>query len=219
MKELGVESLEIKKVTREKGLIITARIISMIFTPFYLPLVGIVLLFTLSYMRMLPINFKLLVLTIVYLLTIFVPTFLIHLYRRLRGWNLFQLGTKKRRVIPYLISIVCYMACIRILESNQVFHFIVVIVLAALLIQTASLLVNVWWKISTHTAAIGGVIGALMALAELFRFNPVWWLCLALLLSGVLGAARIILRQHTLGQVVAGFFIGLLCAFFTILYL
>lgn len=206
-------------MTSQKGLIITARIISMIFTPFYLPLVGIALLFTLSYMSMLPLQYKLLVVTMVYVFTILGPTFLIYLYRRFRGWTTLQVGHKRRRLVPYLISMLCYLGCIWLMEAWHIYHFIVIIVVAALLIQAVSLIVNIWWKISTHTAAIGGVIGALMAFAELFRFNPVWWLCLALLLSGIMGTARIILRQHTLGQVVAGFFIGAVCAFYAILYL
>lgn len=206
-------------MTHEKGLIITARIISLVFTPFYLPLVGIALLFTLSYMNMLPTRFKLFVAAIVYLLTILVPTLLIHLYRRARGWSLLQLGHKRRHVVPYLISMLCYMACIWIMVASNVFHFIVVIVIAALIIQTVALLVSIWWKISIHTAAIGGVAGALTAFAEMFHFNPVWWLCLVLLFSGVLGTARIILRQHTTPQVVAGFMVGAASAFFTILYI
>jgi membrane-associated phospholipid phosphatase len=191
----------------------------MIFTPFYLPLVGIALLFTLSYMSMLPFQYKLFVVAIVYLLTILIPTFLIHLYRRYRKWSLLQIGHKRRRLVPYLISMVCYLSCIWLMKSWHIYHFIVIIVVAALLIQAVSLIVNIWWKVSTHTAAIGGVTGALMAFAELFRFNPVWWLCLALLISGILGTSRIILRQHTPGQVVAGFIIGTACAFVTILYL
>lgn len=200
-------------------LIIAARIISMIFTPFYLPLVGIAFLFTFSYMSMLPLSYKMLVAIIVYLLTILAPTILISLYRRHRGWTLLQLGHRRRRLGAYAISILCYLACIWLMFRLHIYHFIVIIVIAALIIQSLSVIVNIWWKISMHTAAIGGVAGALMAFAELFRFNPVWWLCAIILLSGVLGTARIILRQHTMGQVVVGFFIGAVCAFFTILYL
>ncbi len=38
-------------------------------------------------------------------------------------------------------------------------HFMSRILMAALLIQVICALINVWWKISTHTAAIGGVAG------------------------------------------------------------
>lgn len=89
--------------------------------------------------------------------------------------------------------------------------------MAALVIQILCAIINVWWKISTHTAAIGGVTGALLAFSFLFAFNPVWWLCLTILVAGLLGSSRIILRQHTLPQVLTGYAIGLLAGFFIIL--
>ena len=66
-------------------------------------------------------------------------------------------------------------------------------------------------------AAIGGVAGGLLSFSLIFNFNPVWWLCLVILLGGMVGTSRMILRQHTLPQVVVGFFVGLLCSAVTIL--
>ena len=74
-----------------------------------------------------------------------------------------------------------------------------------------------WWKISTHTAAIGGIAGALVAFSGKFSYNPVWWLCLVILVAGLVGTARMILRQHTLAQVVAGFAVGFVSAFYLIM--
>ena len=62
-----------------KKIIIAARVMSAIFTPFYLPIVGLVALFVFSYLGLLPWAYKLLVLGMVYLFTILVPTLLIHL--------------------------------------------------------------------------------------------------------------------------------------------
>jgi membrane-associated phospholipid phosphatase len=90
---------------------------------------------------------------------------------------------------------------------------------AALFIQVVCALINVWWKISTHTAAVGGVAGALFVFGEFFGFNPVWWLCLVFILAGVLGTSRMILRQHTLSQVVSGFFVGVICSILGLVYL
>ena len=67
---------------KEKNIILAARIMSMIFTPFYLPLVGLVALFMFSYMALLPMGYKLHVLLSVYLFTILVPSILIHIYRQ-----------------------------------------------------------------------------------------------------------------------------------------
>ena len=54
----------------------------MVFTPFYLPLVGLMALFMFSYLGLMPWAYKLQVLTLVYVFTILLPTILIHLYRR-----------------------------------------------------------------------------------------------------------------------------------------
>ena len=91
-----------------------------------------------------------------------------------------------------------------------------IIVVVALAIQMICAFINVWWKISTHTAAIGGVAGALVSYSVAFNFNPLWWLCLVLMMAGAVGSARMILRQHTLSQVVAGFLIGTACAILVI---
>ena len=58
-----------------------------------------------------------------------------------------------------------------------------------------------------------------MAFAEIFNFNPTWWICLILLLAGLVGTSRIILKQHTLSQVVTGYLVGLTCAFIAVLFL
>lgn len=206
-------------MTREKQIIMTARMVSLVFTPFYLPLLGLVVLFFLSYLRQYPLSYKFFVLAVVYFFTVLLPTLLIHLYRRYQGWTLFELGRKERRMVPYIISILSYFVCIYLMEQLHIPHFMGSIVIAALLVQMVCALINVWWKISTHTAAIGGVAGALLVFSELFSFNPVWWLCLIFVVAGVLGSARMLLRQHTLGQVVVGFFVGYFCAVAAIIFL
>ena len=204
---------------REKTIILTARVLSLVFTPFYLPIVGLVALFTLSYLSQMPWPYKLQVLILVYTFTVLLPTVLIHLYRRYQGWTLIQLGNKERRMVPYVISILCYFACVHCMDYLHIPHFMSNIVTAALFIQIVCALINVWWKISAHMAAIGGVAGALFVFAEFFAFNPVWWLCLVFVLAGILGTSRMILRQHTLAQVVAGFFVGIVCSVTGLLFL
>ena len=206
-------------ITKEKNIILAARIVSMLFTPFYLPLVGLMALFVFSYLSQMPWAYKLQVLMLVYVFTILLPTVLIHLYRRYQGWNLIELGIKERRVVPYVISLLCYFFCVYLMDLLHIPHFMGTMVSAALFIQIICALINVWWKISTHMAAIGGVAGALFVFGEFFGFNPVWWLCLVLILAGVLGSSRMILRQHTLPQVVTGFFVGVVCSILGLIYL
>jgi membrane-associated phospholipid phosphatase len=206
-------------MTREKQIIYAARVVSMVFTPFYLPILGLAAMFFLSYLSQYLLSYKFQVLAIVYFFTILLPTLLIHLYRHYHGWSLIELGSRERRIVPYVISILSYFICVYLLEQMHTPYFMRSIVVCALIIQIVCALVNVWWKISTHTAAIGGVAGALFIFSEVFCFNPTWWFCLVLILAGILGSSRMILRQHTLSQVVVGFLVGFFCAIFAILKL
>lgn len=201
---------------KEKNIIFTARIMSMIFTPFYLPIVGLIALFIFSYMSLLPMMYKLVMLAMVYLLTVVAPSLLIHLYQLCQGWTSHELGRKERRLVPYIISIVCYFACFFWMEYRNTPRVISIIVVVALTIQMVCALINIWWKISTHTAAIGGVAGGLVSYSIAFSFNPLWWLCFVLILAGAVGTARMILRQHSLSQVVGGFLVGAACAILVI---
>jgi membrane-associated phospholipid phosphatase len=60
-----------------------------------------------------------------------------------------------------------------------------------------------WWKVSVHTTAISGPLVAL-----LFQFGPLVIPWFALI--PFVGASRVILRRHTVAQVLVGAAIGLL---------
>lgn len=202
---------------KEKEIIFTAKVLSVLFTPFYLPILGLLILFIFSYLSLLPLTYKLFLLLMFYLFTVFLPTALIRFYRRYQGWTLIELGSRERRVIPYVISIFSYLLCYYIMAATHVPHFMGSILIAALVIQVACAIINLFIKISTHTAAIGGVTGALLAFSVIFSFNPVWWLCIVLLLAGMVGTSRMILRQHSLRQVVLGYLAGVACSFVSVL--
>ena len=53
---------------KEKNIILISRVVSMMFTPFYLPLVGLAALFFFSYLNTFPLYYILMVMGIVWLL-------------------------------------------------------------------------------------------------------------------------------------------------------
>lgn len=202
---------------KEKELVFTAKVLSVIFTPFYLPIVALVGLLAFSYLSLLPWMYKIFLLLMFWVFTVFLPTTLINLYHRHRGPVLKRLGAKERRTVPYIISILSYLLCCYIMRATHVPRFMGSILIAALVIQIACAAANIFIKISTHTAAIGGVAGAITAFSLIFSFNPVWWLCIVFMLSGMVGTSRMVLRQHSLHEVVTGFLLGAVCAFVSVL--
>ena len=189
-----------------------ARATSMVFTPFSIPFLSFLVLFLFSYLRIMPIQYKLIVLGIVYCFTILTPTITIFLFRKINGFARQELSERKKRYVPILLTIISYVFCLLMMRKLNIPWYMTGIIFVSLVISIICILVNLKWKLSEHMAGAGAVIGGLVAFSALFSYNPVWWLCLFILVAGVLGTARIILRHHTLGEVMGGFAVGLICS-------
>lgn len=189
----------------------------MVTTPFYLPVLGLIFLFTFSYLSIFPMMYKLLMVLLFYLFSVLLPTYLIHVYSKYEGWTTKQLINRERRMVPYVISILCYFLGFYLLTLMNTPDFISVIFVVAIIIQVLCAAVNRWWKISIHSAGIGGVTGMVVAFSVILSFDPTWWLCMLLLIAGLVGTARMVLRQHSLAQIVCGYLIGLASGFIIVM--
>ena len=196
-----------------------ARIISAVFTPFMVPFVAFFLILFFTYLRIMPLAYKVTVLALVYCFTILMPMLGIYLFQKINGWGIRELGEREKRFIPYGLTILSYMACLITMYRIHIPHYLAGIVLAVLICMVICTFVNLKWKISTHMASSGLMVGGLLSYSFIFQFNPVWWLCFFILLAGCLGSARIIVRQHTLNEVFGGFLVGLFCGVTGILFI
>ena len=204
--------VEEQHIVADRTLIRTARMISAIFTPFSIPFLAFLILFLFSYLRIMPIQYKLIVLGVVYCFTILMPTLTIFLFRKINGFSPEDLGERKRRFMPFLLTITSYVFCLVMMHRLNIPWYMTGIILAALIMMVICIIVNLKWKLSEHMAGVGAIVGGLVSFSALFGYNPVWWLCLFILIAGVLGTARIILQHHTLGEVLVGFAVGLVCS-------
>ena len=201
-----------QELIAEKSLRNVARVISALFTPFTIPFVAFLILFIFSYLRIMPLAYKLTVLGLVYVSTILLPTLGIYLFQRLNKLTPAEMAERKRRYVPFLLTIASYIACFLLMRRLHIPWYMTGIILAALLMMIISVVANCWWKLSEHTTGVGAVVGGLVAFSALFGYNPVWWLCAIILVAGIVGTARIILGHHTVGEVLGGFAVGWLCA-------
>lgn len=194
----------------------TARFLSWTFTPFAIPFLAFLILFLFSYLRIMPLAYKLIVLGVVYSFTILMPTITIFLFRKINGFALDELSERKKRYIPFILTISSYIFCLLMMRRLNIPWYMTGIILAALLMQVICVVVNLRWKLSEHMAGMGGIVGGLLSFSALFGYNPVWWLCVFILVAGVLGSARIVLGHHTLGEVLCGFAVGFACSMFVL---
>lgn len=194
-------------------LLLAARWLSDIFRPEFMPVVGFAALFLFTYLSLLPWAFKLAVLVLILLGTILLPRWTIRFWRQSRGWERHLLRLRRNRYFPYLIYFLFYAFTLHTLSRFHLPHYMSGILVGALIIQGSCALINHWWKISVHCAGAGGVIGALAAYSLIFLFNPLGWLCLCILVAGLVGSSRMLLRQHDLWQVLAGTLVGVVGGF------
>lgn len=200
------------EATEEKRLLQASRVVSAVFTPFSIPFLAFLVIFFCTYLRMMPLGYKLLVLAIVYIFTIFLPTLTIFLFRKMNGFSLRDLVERRRRYVPFLLTITSYAFGLVMMYRMNLPWYMINIIWTALVIMVICVVVNLRWKLSEHMAGAGAVIGGVTVFCSLFNYNPVWLLCFFILVSGLLGSARIILKHHTLGEVLGGFFTGLVCS-------
>ena len=201
-----------------RRLLVGARWLSSIFRPEFFPMLGFVVLFLFTYLSLLPWTLKGLLLLLVLLGTIVLPRLTIRFWRQTQGWERHLLRLRQNRFFPYIIYLLYYAFTLHLLNRFHLPRYMSGILVASLLIQGTCILINTKWKISMHAAGAGGVIGALIAYSLIFFFNPLWWLSISILIAGLVGSSRLLLRQHNLWQVLAGYCVGLIGAFVGIFF-
>lgn len=155
-----------------KYIILSAQIISLIFSPFHMPVMAFFILLLFSYMSFTPLIYKVFVLVMVYVFTILFPRLSIFFYRKINGWTRHHLGRRTNRFVPYFLSIINYGMLLFLMERLHMPRFTLGIIIGALSIQLICAFLNNWIKVSTHAAASAGVIGALIAFSYIFSLTP-----------------------------------------------
>ncbi len=197
-------------MTSNKILLQSARVISFAFHPLMIPTLGFLLLFNSGlYFALIPWGLKKMILLIILLATGVFPALSIGL---LGLSSRFDLNMEKNtdRVLPLILSSIFYYSGYLVLAQWPVFAIYKFLLVAAILVQIALLFISLRWKISAHSAAIGGLLGGFLALAYLFHKNPLLMLVSLILIAGLVGTSRLILEKHTNWQVYSGFLVGFL---------
>jgi hypothetical protein len=89
-------------------------------------------------------------------------------------------------------------------------------IIGAILIVLFAAIISKFWKISLHLLGIGGVVGVFIAL-QLIEGGVMYLLLFFILLSGILGIARIAQKAHNHTQVYVGFLLGVSVELITLL--
>ena len=192
---------------------ILANFISYVFHPLFIPaLVMAFLLYVHPYAFMgFDERMKVLRLLSVIVSTVLLPAFSIFLLWKLQFIRSIFLRTQRERIIPYAIAMVFYFWVWYVFNNLsdsplQAKQFLLGVFLAV----CAAWMANIWFKVSMHGIGVGGMLGFFLLQSLLYPFDGRLYLSIAMVITGMVCTARLIVGGHTRWEVYAGLFIGML---------
>ena len=206
----------VSRITRIRILDEVAKFISTMLSPLLTPTYSTLMALSIS-PKLLDVTgarFKLLL--IVFALTCIFPMITIAVLHNFKIIKDKRLISSKERLIPYITGTFYYAVAVYHAAYTHEPTWLVMFFVGGTMACLISAIVNRWWKISAHMAGMGGLVALLWQInaMELEIISSPWmmlYILLAIFLSGMLGSARLLLKRHTLPQVLAGFLNGLIC--------
>lgn len=195
------------------GSVALARFLSYLLHPLVMPSLCMVILFQINtYLSLIfTAQAKIMIYLIIFFNTFLIPLFVsLFLLRRGKIRSL-HMDTTTERKIPLLATAFCYTFTYYILKKIPLSPVIYVALMGAIIALIIQTLVNLRWKISAHMTGIGGLTGAVFGIAFAQQQNLTLLICTLFVVSGILGAARLMVSDHTPSQIYWGFLNGFLC--------
>lgn len=180
--------------------------LSGIFSPLLVPTYAISLILWVSTLSVLGLGVKLRLILITFFITAVVPCGAIMVLYRAGMVSDAALNNRTQRTIPYLVTMLSYLGAACFFWRASAPGWLTMFLTAGAGACVLNLIVNRWWKISAHAAAMGGLIGLGFKLVWLHQavVNMNVWLTVIVVATGMVMSARVYLGRHTLGQVMAG---------------
>jgi hypothetical protein len=207
---------------KENGVLDTvAKVISVLFHPVFMPLLGFWLMFSaeteirdLTDPRVLQGIYLLLMVLIA---APVLSTLVLYSFRFIRSMDL---QNPKERLSPFLTTFLFYaMAYYMLAKGKAYIHPVVFSAFSgALSCMALGLLITLRYKISMHAMSVAGVAGMLYALTDVVFYRHHEVIAVVMAAIGVVGAARVIRKVHSVDQVFLGALAGFVFQYLFVRY-
>ena len=190
------------------------QLISLVFQPLLIPTYAMVLLMNMDIFKLLPLRWRLIAIVGTFIFTGLLPALPIWLMMKRGEVNDLFISKREERTMPYLFSFMAYVFwALFMWRTLQFPMFIVAMGMGSAVSIFIIVIINLKWKISAHAAGMGGLCGSVFGVCYRTAINPVGFIALILLISGLVAFSRLELKAHTPGQVLAGFVVGFIMVF------
>jgi len=188
---------------------IFAKIISIIFHPLFMPLYGMLIIFTApTLFWYIPLKVKKILLLVITTNNILIPISLMPFFRYRNIISSWIIETRKERIIPLLTVSFFYSITSIIIYRLQVPVFLKAYILSTAILAIAVTIINFWWKISLHSVGAGALSGIVIVLSLNMMAPLTWFLIPVILITGLILSSRLKLNTHNPLEVYLGFLTG-----------
>jgi len=190
-------------------LTLIAKIISVVFHPLFMPIYGILIIFSApTLFGYLPFSIKRLLILIVLINNVLLPLSLLPYLRYRNHISSWSFDDRRERMLPLFIATILYAATSYIIIRYPVPVFIKTLILGVFIISLSLTAINMWWKISIHSAAAGAIAALVLVLSFKMNSQLLWPLSLVIISAGLVLSSRLKLNSHNPSEVWSGFFLG-----------
>ena len=195
---------------------ILSRIISIVFYPLFVPTYGMALFCYGLSLRVPPLPSIYWTVGIIgtFVFTCFIPmSIILYMLYRKQVKDL-DMSDPKERQTPYLYAICGFAAwAVFIAEVMKMPSCMLWTAIGATIVLVIVSLINRKWKISAHSAGIGGMVGGVMSFCLFYSLLPIGLIMASFAVSLLILYARLQANAHTPLQVVAGYLLGIFGTF------
>lgn len=147
----------------------------------------------------------------VFFSTAFLPFFSVVLMKLLGFIKSIFLTSSRDRIIPYMASMIFYFNIWYVARNLHDSRFLVAMLLAVFLSSIAGLMANIYYKISMHGIAVGATLVLFLWMSFSGPAFNGFWLSMAVLVTGLVCTARLIVSDHRPFDIYSGLVAGAVC--------
>jgi len=185
----------------------TAKIISAVLHPIFLPTLMMLVMISSGITRFTPGNDLNFVISTLIITCLF-PGFVVVMMKRWKIINSLEMENRDDRLGPIFLIVLSLYGAIRMFHNIPVMAMYSFYLSSALIISVLAFIITFFWKISLHTLGWGGFAGCLfiMTILSMKAFLP--YFLASIILSGVVASARVKEESHNAAQLISGFVAG-----------
>ena len=145
---------------------------------------------------------------IVFITTFVIPVIILFILKKFKVIQSLMMEKREERFIPLFIMVIFLYSTSRFFNGIYALSLYNFYLICNLVLCVIVFWVNLYWKISFHGIGWGAFVGMLFIMSTIASNLYLGYFIVSILISGIVGWARLKLKSHSESQIYVGFTVG-----------